>query len=140
MRSLPIVVAAVLWVSLVSADTFAMPDTERAAVSAAQNWLRLIDDGNFGSSWNGASTYFRGAISEQNWAASLAGVRKPLGKVISRRIAKTQSSNSLPGAPDGKYVVMSFKTVFEHKKAALETVTFMLDNDNTWKAAGYFIK
>jgi hypothetical protein len=35
---------------------------------------------------------------------------------------------------------MSFKTAFEQKKSAIETVTFMLDSDGKWKAAGYFIK
>jgi ribosomal protein S17E len=53
---------------------------------------------------------------------------------------KSQESSSLPGAPDGKYVVMSFKTSFEHKKSAVETVTFMLDKNGKWSAAGYFIK
>lgn len=40
----------------------------------------------------------------------------------------------------GDYVVLSFKMVFEHKKSAIETVTFMLDHDGKWRAAGYFIK
>lgn len=70
----------------------------------------------------------------------MEGFRKPLGKLVSRKIVKTQESSSLPGAPDGKYVVMSFKTAFKKKKSAIETVTFMVDSDGKWRAAGYYIK
>jgi hypothetical protein len=66
--------------------------------------------------------------------------RNPLGKLESRNMLKTQEATSLPGAPDGKYVVMSFETAFEHKKSAIETVTFMADKDGICCAAGYFIK
>ena len=48
--------------------------------------------------------------------------------------------DSLPGAPDGKYTVVTFSTTFEKKEAAIETLTFVLDKDKTWKAAGYFVK
>jgi hypothetical protein len=70
----------------------------------------------------------------------MKGFRKPLGKVVSRKIAKTQEATSLPGAPDGKYVVLQFSTSFHNKKSAVETLTFMLDKDRTWRAAGYFIR
>jgi hypothetical protein len=47
---------------------------------------------------------------------------------------------SLPGAPDGEYVVIQFKTAFENKKFAIETVTPMLDGDGKWRVSGYFIR
>jgi hypothetical protein len=46
----------------------------------------------------------------------------------------------MPGAPDGDYVVMQFDTRFEHKQAAVETVTFLQEKQGGWKAAGYYIK
>ena len=116
-------------------------DTKSDTVlSAAKEWLSLIDNGNYSSSWRDASYYFQSAVSEQSWASSLEAVRKPLGELISRNILKSQESSSLPGAPDGRYVVMAFETAFAHKKSAIETVTFMLDKDGKWRAAGYFIK
>jgi hypothetical protein len=36
--------------------------------------------------------------------------------------------------------VVQFDTVFADKPSAVETVTFMLENDGQWRAAGYFIK
>lgn len=115
-------------------------EAEKAAVSAAQTWLTLTDGGNYPSSWKEASSYFRGAVTEQSWGASMEGFRKPLGKLVNRKIMRTQESTSLPGAPDGRYVVMFFETSFEKKKAVVETVTFMLEKDGKWRAAGYFIK
>jgi hypothetical protein len=113
---------------------------ERAATTAAQAWLALTDGRDYNSSWKEASSYFRGAITEQNWVASMEGFRAPLGKMLSRRVSKTQESNSLPGAPDGRYILMRFSTSFEKKKSAVETVTFVFDDDGKWRAAGYFIR
>jgi hypothetical protein len=48
--------------------------------------------------------------------------------------------DTLPGAPDGKYVVIQFESSFSNKKAAIETVTLMMDSDVKWRVSGYFIK
>jgi hypothetical protein len=70
----------------------------------------------------------------------LQAVRKPLGKPISRQVKTKTYKTSLPGAPDGEYVVIQFETSFENKKSAIETVTPMMDKDGTWRVSGYFIK
>jgi hypothetical protein len=113
---------------------------EKAALASARAWLSLIDNGRYAESWKGASAYFRGAVSDESWQASLAGARTPLGRLVSRLPKKMKEATQLPGAPDGTYVVMVFATSFEHKKTATETVTFVREQDGTWRAAGYFIK
>lgn len=113
---------------------------EKAAVTAAQAWLGQIDAGNYGRSWNDASAYFKGAMTEKGWSDALTGARKPLGKLVSRKFGKAQNVKSLPGAPDGNYVVMQYETSFANKKSAVETVTFVQEKDGKWKAAGYYIK
>ncbi|NOX96543.1 MAG: DUF4019 domain-containing protein, partial [Nitrospirae bacterium] len=70
----------------------------------------------------------------------MQAIRKPLGKNISRELKSKRYRTSLPGAPDGKYVVIQFKSSFENKKSALETVTPMLDKDGKWRVSGYYIK
>jgi hypothetical protein len=47
---------------------------------------------------------------------------------------------TLPGVPDGEYVVVQFDTSFEKKKTAIETVTPMKEPDGRWRVSGYFIK
>jgi thioredoxin-like negative regulator of GroEL/predicted Ser/Thr protein kinase len=114
--------------------------TNNAAVEPAQTWLRDIDNGNYAQSWTNAAAYFQQAITSEKLAESLQQVRKPLGPLVSRKVKSAQELTSLPGAPDGRYIVMRFETSFANKKSAVETVTFMLEKDGKWKAAGYFIK
>ncbi|MGA3285143.1 MAG: DUF4019 domain-containing protein [Verrucomicrobiota bacterium] len=114
--------------------------TEKAATSAAQTWLAVIDNGDYVRSWQNASALFQNAVTEEKWKTSVEMVRKPLGDLVSRKLKSTKATAELPGAPAGQYVVMQFETSFANKKSAIETVTFMLEKDGQWKSAGYFIK
>jgi serine/threonine protein kinase/tetratricopeptide (TPR) repeat protein len=113
--------------------------TNSAAVEPAQNWLRDIDDASYAQSWTNAAAYFQQAITPEKWVESMQQVRKPLGPLVSRKARSAQELTSLPGAPDGRYIVMQFETAFANKKSAVETVTFMLEKDGQWRAAGYYI-
>jgi hypothetical protein len=115
-------------------------EKEKAAVSSAEKWLRMIDEGKYAESWKDAAELFRNAVTQKQWEQSLQAVRKPLGKLLSRTIKSKTYETSLPGAPDGEYVVIEFATSFERKKAAVETVTPMRDKDGKWRAAGYYIR
>jgi hypothetical protein len=110
------------------------------AVEAAMHWLALVDQGNYGKSWETAAGYFKGAVTEKHWEQALTAVRSPLGKVISRKLKSKQYATSLPGAPDGEYVVIQFETSFEKKESSVETITPMKEKDGTWRVSGYFIK
>jgi hypothetical protein len=116
------------------------PDKEKAAITAAEQWLSLVDSGSYQQSWSKAAAYFRNAITEEKWVQSLRAVRTPLGRLISRKVKSAAYKTSLPGAPDGEYVVIQFETSFENKKSAIETVTPMLEKDGTWRVSGYYIK
>ena len=118
-----------------AAGTFA-----QGAIAAAEIWLGHIDAGDYAGSWREASAYVQGAITEQAWVASLTRVRTPMGQRLSRQLTQVQHTQSMLGAPDGDYVVMQFDTHFEHKQAAVETVTFIQEKKGEWKAAGYYIK
>jgi hypothetical protein len=60
--------------------------------------------------------------------------------VISREFDSEKYETSLPGAPDGEYVVIVYKTQFKKKEKAYETITPMKDTDGEWRVSGYFIK
>jgi Protein of unknown function (DUF4019) len=112
----------------------------KKAVESSNTWLKLIDDGQYSKSWETASELFKNALTKEQWNQSLNAVRKPLGRVIRRNMKSKQYMTSLPGAPDGEYVVIQYETSFENKKAAIETVTPMLDKDKKWRVSGYYIK
>jgi hypothetical protein len=113
---------------------------ETAAEAAAREWLKTVDSGGYATSWDGAAAYFKTAITKGNWMKALEAARKPLGNNLSRKATSRQYRTSLPGAPDGKYVVIQFASSFEHKAQAVETVTPMMEKDGKWRVSGYFIK
>jgi hypothetical protein len=115
-------------------------DAEKAALAAAQAWLQLVDEGKYTESWNEASEYFKNAVTKEQWEQAVQAVREPLGKTISRKLKSKQYATSLPGAPDGEYVVIQFDSSFTNKKIAVETITPMLDTDGMWRVSGYYIK
>ncbi|MCL5006050.1 MAG: DUF4019 domain-containing protein [Acidobacteria bacterium] len=115
-------------------------DKDKAAVTAAEKWLSLVDQGKYAESWKDAGTYLRNAVTEEKLVRSLEAFRKPLGKLVSRRLKTAEYKTSLPGAPNGQYVVMQFETSFTNKTSAIETVTDVLDKNGTWRVIGYYIK
>jgi hypothetical protein len=106
----------------------------------ADQWLAGIDAGDYARSWKEAAEFFQKAITAEAWGMALTTFRKPLGAVKSRKIRDMKEAKTLPGAPDGKYWIIQFDTSFAAKAEAVETVTFMLEKDGSWKAAGYFIR
>jgi hypothetical protein len=132
------ILIALLLPTLSPAGTTA--DKQKKAVIAAEKWLSMVDAGSYAASWQESANYFRTAVSLEQWEQSLNSVRKPLGRLITRKVKGTKYMTSLPGAPDGEYVVIRFATSFEKKKTAVETVTPMLDSDGKWRVSGYYIK
>jgi len=140
MAKVIVVVVVIVIMLMTCIATAAGPGKEKAAVVAAQKWLALIDADNYADSWNEAAGYFRAAVNQEKWEQSLQAVRTPLGKIISRKVKSKVYQTSVPGAPDGEYVIIQFQTSFQNKKSAIETVTPMLDKDGQWRVSGYFIK
>ena len=125
---------------MVAAAVAGSSEKERAAAVSAEKWLVMVDGGKYAESWKDAAELFKNAVSQQQWEQSLHAVRKPLGKLVTRKVKTMTYKTSLPGAPDGEYVVIEFETSFEKKKSAIETVTPMMDKDGKWRVSGYYIK
>jgi hypothetical protein len=136
----PIIVLSLVVGLMCHSSLMAGPNEERAGLDSAGAWLTLVDAGQYDKSWDQAASLFKESLSKDQWVQSLKTAIMPLGKVISRTSATTTYTTSLPGVPDGKYVVIKYDTSFENKKSAVETVTPMLDKDGKWRVAGYFIK
>lgn len=116
------------------------PKSTEQAVAAAKAWLALVDEGRYDDSWKDAAPFFQEKVPESVWGAQLESVRKPLGKLVSRELLGAEFHTKLPGAPEGEYVVIQFKTSFENKPVAVETVTPMKDPEGAWRVSGYFIR
>lgn len=139
MRKRLVVVCLVSVACLFSVASFA-GDAETEAVKAAKSWLALVDAGDYGESWTQSAELFRKAVTPEKWEQALKATRNPFGDLVSRELKSTQFFTSLPGAPDGEYVVIQFTTSYENKKEAVETITPMKDPDGVWRVSGYFVK
>ena len=118
----------------------AQTDLGQPAQQSADAWLALVDSGKYAESWQSAAQLFKSHIKKDQWQNALKATRLPLGNLKSRKVKSTTSTKALPGAPDGQYMVIQYDSSFEHKQAAVETVTPMLDKDGQWRVSGYFIK
>jgi hypothetical protein len=112
----------------------------KAEQTSVEAWLSLVDDQSYAASWDTAASLFKAAISQEKWQAAAQTARAPFGQMKSRTLKSATTTTTLPGAPDGDYVVFQFNTSFEQKAAAVETVTAIKEKDGAWHVGGYFIK
>jgi hypothetical protein len=60
--------------------------------------------------------------------------------VVERKVRRTAHVTSLPGVPEGDYLIIEFDTSFDNKAAAIETISPARDADGNWGVAGYYIR
>lgn len=132
-----VIIGLILGTSIVMANEI---EKKESAIASAEKWLHIVDDGSYIESWKESSEYFKQSVTQDQWEQAVRAVRKPLGKLVSRKVMSASYTTSLPGAPDGEYVVIQFNTSFENKKTGIETVTPKMDKDGMWRVSGYYIK
>jgi len=124
---------------VVSLTGLAAGGKEEAAKLAALEWLALVDAMQYEMSWKEAASLFKKQVNTHDWVSAVTAARSPLGNPVDRHLISAVYATSLPGAPDGEYVVLQFQSSFEHKAQAVETVTPMLD-EGKWRVSGYYIR
>jgi hypothetical protein len=106
----------------------------------AEEWLTLVDAGQYDASWDAAAPVFQTSTTKEQWNEALQGARGPLGALSSRKFRAAEYKTSIEGAPEGKYVVVYFDSAFAQKPDAREIVTLKQQADASWKVAGYFVQ
>jgi hypothetical protein len=106
----------------------------------ARDWLALIDSQGVLASWSAAGRKFKEAITPDRWGESLQQARAPFGALDQRTMLATSFSKTLPGAPDGEYALVQFRTAFAKKTDVRETVSLEREADGAWRVIGYLIR
>lgn len=114
-------------------------DAHTEAATISQQWLALVDGRDYSASWKEASPLFQKRIPQDKWVGAMTTAREPLGAMSTRKVANTTGAKSLPGLPDGDYIIIQFETSFANKANAVETVT-LIGGPAGHKVGGYFIK
>jgi hypothetical protein len=113
---------------------------DKDTIEAAQKWLALLDAGKVGAAWDASSAHLKSVVTRQKWVTDIGKVRKPFGKLRTRKAEKFARAHSLPGAPDGDYAIVEFESVYANGKQATEQVIWMFEADSVWRVSGYFIR
>jgi len=118
------------------------PDPEKAepATAAASQFLELLDAGDYARSWQVSAALMKEKVTEEEWVDKLTGARSVSGALVERTQKRISYNTAAKDSPDGEYVLLFFDSSFEGQKSAKEQVTVMLEEDDNWRVAGYFIK
>lgn len=122
-----------------SAGATSTQSAEAAAVTEAQQWVQLVDAGDYSQSWEAAARTFRSVVTVEQWIEAIGSVRKKFGINTGRELSAATFTKTLPGAPEGEYVVIQYSADFAERSDVVETLTVVRE-DGKWKTVGYFMK
>jgi len=115
------------------------PDPE--AVTIATKFLSMVDAGKYTETFAMFPARIRsgGDAFEKYWVSYLNVKRAPLGRVVSRKLAKAWFTKTLPGSPDGYYEFFHYDTSFQHKTQGAESVVLTKESGH-WQVSAYRFK
>jgi len=120
---------------------------EQAGVSAAEDWLAVVDAADYERSWELTASnfkagvcepdFFKSGISKREWRSALSTVRDSLGKALLRRLKSKRLTAQLDWEPPADYIVLEYETTFERQTVRTEIVILMKESDGEWRVSGY---
>jgi len=110
------------------------------SLHAAAEFLFLVDTEEYAQSWEITSAALKKILTKDAWNERIEEIRSFLGPVVERVQNSISYTDSASDVPEGEYVVMTFISKFELRERVVETITLMLNDNNEWKVAGYFLK
>jgi len=104
--------------------------------------LAMVDGGQLAPLWDGASPVAQRAVKREDFVAAVQAARKPMGAPVGREwIAVRRQRGTGDGTlPAGEYASVELAVTAADKRVRLELVTFRLDEDGTWRFAGYVLR
>lgn len=119
-------------------------EKQNAEISAAAlQSVRLVDAGQIGQLWDGASAVARKAVTRDAFAAQVGKDRAQLGALVGRGQPSISRVRFNAGAavPEGLYLNVTYPTRFANSAQPVrELVSFRLDEDRVWRLAGYSVR
>jgi hypothetical protein len=125
------------------ADELAKQD----AAKFAEQWLSLVDHGQYPASWEDTSARVHKRIPVNKFSKDLAATHRHYGDVVDRRVEDIDIERTPadfqplgawePDRPD-QYTIIKFESSFAKKHSVRETVTVITEG-GVPRIAGYFI-
>jgi hypothetical protein len=123
------------------AESAADPHTaeEQAAERQALGFLGYLDHGRFADSYAYTGMLIRAQLDRDAFAKQIEKTRAGVGALLSRELIDASYTTTVPGAPEGQYVVLDYGASFANRQQAEETVTLAFAK-GYWRVSGYYIK
>jgi Protein of unknown function (DUF4019) len=112
---------------------------EQAAQRQALGFLGYLDQGRFAESYAYTGMLIRTQVDQNVFAEKVKKARAETGPLQSRELIDSTYSATVPGAPEGQYVVLHYHSSFANRQDAVETLTLALAK-GYWRVSGYYIK
>lgn len=113
-------------------ETKKLKDSE----AATKEWLGHIDAEQYDKSWDTSSKVLQLTVPRVQWKKIMDQIRKPFGKVVTRKMADVRTSKDPHGLPPGEYMVYVYQTKFAARENGYEMLTLVLD-DGKWQVMTY---
>jgi hypothetical protein len=128
---------SLILVGVVGCTAFASSKFEQGAAPVAEEFLKLLDEGNYqGAIEKAALRNESDSLDPLRW---LKNHRAPMGSVLSRSLWGTTNRIQIPGRPDGEYLDVRYLTQFEKKTDAIEGL-LLLRKNGKWTIVAYLIR
>jgi hypothetical protein len=112
---------------------------EQAAQRQALGFLGYLDGGRFADSYAYTGSLMRSQLDREAYAAKVQSSRASVGTLQGRELIDAIPTQTVPGAPDGQYIVLHYHANFSNFSDAVETITLAFSK-GYWRIVGYYIK
>jgi hypothetical protein len=112
---------------------------EQAAERQALGFLGYLDHGRYADSYAYTGMLIRAQLDRDSFAKQLEKARAGTGALLSRELIDAGYTTTVPGAPEGQYVVLHYSASFANRQEAVETLTLAFAK-GYWRVSGYYIK
>jgi hypothetical protein len=112
---------------------------EQAAERQALGFLGYLDHGRYADSYAYTGMLIRAQLDREAFAKQIEKTRVGVGALLSRELIDASYNTTVPGAPEGQYVVLHYAVSFANRQEAVETMVLAFAK-GYWRVSGYYIK
>jgi hypothetical protein len=135
-KVIPGAILVVMLAGSVSAKTLTRDHLDNRASS----YLGLLDRDRYEDAWLAMSTFFQALTDKAQWQSRQQVIRTVYGSLLSREFLRISYRQSYSLSPDGKYVIVQYKSIFQNKADTYETVVLDCRNDLSCSVREYVLR
>jgi hypothetical protein len=135
-KVIPGAILVVMLAGSVSAKTLTRDHLDNQASS----YLGLLDRDRYEDAWLAMSTFFQALTDKAQWQSRQQVIRTVYGSLLSREFLRISYRQSYSLSPDGKYVIVQYKSIFQNKADTYETVVLDCRNDLSCSVREYVLR